>query len=304
MIKNTRYPIGFTNSLSRRDLLKKAAIGAAVLGPMSDYVLGNSDSQVKPSEFDFPIVDYHVHLYHNPQKAADLSKSRGVKFGILEHTERGYPVADDKALKTYIDTLKKYPVYIGLQPLHVNWSKKFSVELLSQLDYVLMDALTIPQKDGRWLLIEGTNYKVKDKDSFMKMYVDFNMQVLTTEPIDIFGWTTYLPEDIAEDYDTLWTDEIMKKMIDAAIKNDIAFEINEYAKVPKLKFVKMAKEAGAKFSFGSDSHQGTNAGIFTYGLELAKKAGLTKEDIFVPKADGKKAVQRFYMKKENAGTTQ
>jgi len=271
---------------------------------MSNYVLADSDSTAKPPEFDFPIVDYHVHLYQNPQKAADLSKSRGVKFGIVEHTERGYNVEDDTALKKYIDTLKKYPVYIGLQPLHVGWSKKFSVESLSLVDYVLMDALSMPQEDGRWLLIDSSNLKIEDKESFMKRYVDLNMQVLTTEPIDIFGWTTFLPKDIAEDYDTLWTDDIMRMMIDAAVKNDIAFEINEYAKVPKLKFVKMAKAAGAKFTFGSDSHQGTNAGLFTYGLEIAKQAGLTKEDMFVLKPDGKKAVQRFYKKKEKTETTQ
>jgi len=304
MIEKTHYPIGFANSLTRRDLLKKAAIGAAVLGTMSDSILANSDSEEKPPEFDFPIVDYHVHLYQNPQRAVDLSKSRDVKFGIVEHTEPGYHVEDDEALKKYIDTLKKYPVYIGLQPLHVGWSKNFSVESLSQVDYVLMDALSMPQEDGRWLLIDSSNLKIEDKESFMKRYVDLNMQVLTTEPIDIFGWTTFLPKDIAADYDTLWTDDIMRMMIDAAVKNDNAFEINEYAKVPKLKFVKMAKAAGAKFTFGSDSHQGTNAGLFTYGIEIAKQAGLTKEDMFVLKPDGKKAVQRFFKKKEKEETTQ
>lgn len=302
MIANAYNSIGFANSLSRRDLLKKAAMGVAVFGTMSDFVLGNSDNQAKPPEFDFSIVDYHVHLYQNPQKAADLSKSRNVKFGIVEHTERGYNVEDDTALKKYIDTLKKYPVYIGLQPLHVGWSKQFSVESLSQVDYVLMDALTMPQEDGRFLAIDSSNFRVTDKESFMKKYVDFNMQVLTIEPIDIFGWTTFLPKDIAADYDALWTDDIMQKMIYAAVKNDIAFEINESAKVPKLKFVKMAKKAGAKFTFGSDSHQGIQAGIMTYGLELANQAGLTKEDMFVLKPEDKKAVQRFFRKKEETGT--
>ena len=189
MVKKVQYPIGFVNSLTRRDLLKKAAIGATIFGTVPDYILANSDSPAKQPEFDFPIVDYHVHLYQNPQKAADLSKDRGVKFGIVEHTEPGYHVEDDTALKKYIDTLKNYPVYIGLQPLHVGWSKNFSEELLSQVDYVLMDALTMPQKDGSWRAIDSSNFRVNDKESFMKKYVDFNIQVLTTEPIDIFGWT-------------------------------------------------------------------------------------------------------------------
>lgn len=303
MVKKAQYPIGCANSLSRRDLLKKAAMGAAVFGTIPDYMLANSDSQKKQPEFDFPIVDYHVHLYGNMEMAINLSEKQGIKFGIVEHPGQGYPLVNDEALKRYINTLKQYPVYIGLQPIFPDWTKDFSTEMLSQLDYILMDALTLPEKDGSWLRIWRSDTKVEDKDSFMKRYVDFNMQILTTQPIDIFGWPTYLPQCIAEDYDTLWTDELMQKIIDAAVKKDIAIEINEYAKVPKLKFVKMAKEAGAKFTFGTDSRD-SRAGVLTYGLEIAKKAGLTKENMFVPKPDGKKAVQRANMKKENSTTTQ
>ena len=301
MIKRERFPMGFAGSLSRRNFLKKAAIGTAVFVTTSDYVRGNLDNETKKPEFDFPIVDYHVHLYGNMQMAVNLSEKQGIKFGIVEHPGPGYPLVDDKALKKYIDTLKKYPVYIGLQPVFTNWAKDFSIEIISQLDYILMDAMTLPEKDGNWLRIWRSDTKVEDKDSFMKRYVDFNMQILTKEPIDILGWPTYLPECIADDYDTLWTDEVMQKIIDTAVKKDIAIEINESAKVPKLKFVKMAKEAGAKFTFGTDSRD-SRAGVLTYGLEIAKKAGLTKENIFVPKPDGKKAVQRANMKKEKEET--
>ena len=303
MIKREQDSIDFTNLLSRRDILKKAAIGAAVFGALPDYMLANSDNAVKQSEFDFPIVDYHVHLYGNMQMAMSLSEKQGVKFGIVEHPGRGYPLVNDEALKKYIDTLKKYPVCIGLQPIYPDWAKDFSTEMLSKLDYILMDALTLPEKDGRWLPIWRPDTKVEDKDSFMKRYVDFNMQILTTQPIDIFGWPTYLPQCIAEDYDTLWTDELMQKIIDTAIKKDIAIEINEAAKVPKLKFVKMAKEARAKFTFGTDSRN-SQAGVLTYGLKIAKEAGLTKENMFVLKPDSKKAVQRANMKKENSTTNQ
>jgi histidinol phosphatase-like PHP family hydrolase len=291
MIKRIKYPTHLTDLFSRRDLLKRMAIGATAFISFSDYAPANSETGSERYKFDFPIVDYHVHLYGNIQWAVELLKKRGVKFGIVEHPGPGYKIVNDEVLKKYIDTLKNYPVYKGLQPVYPNWAKAFSKELLYQLDYILMDALTLPEKDGSWLRIWRKETKVADKEAFMKRYVDFNLQILSSEPIDIFAWPTFLPACIADEYDALWTDERMQKIIDVAVKKDIAIELNELAKVPKIKFVKMAKKAGAKFTFGTDSRN-DSAGKFEYCLQIARQGGLTIKDMFVPKPDGKKAVQR------------
>jgi histidinol phosphatase-like PHP family hydrolase len=291
MIKRRKYSTQLTDLFSRRDLLKRTAIGAAAFISFSDYAQANSEASPEQYKFDFPIVDYHVHLYGNLEWAVELAKKRGVKFGIVEHPGPGYKIVNDAILKKYIDTLKNYPVYKGLQPVYPNWAKAFSKELLYQLDYILMDALTWPEKDGNWLRIWRKDTKVADKEAFMKRYVDFNLQILSSEPIDIFAWPTFLPACIADEYDTLWTDERMQKIIDVAVKKDIAIELNELAKVPKIKFVKMAKKAGAKFTFGTDSRN-DSAGKFEYCLQIAKQGGLTIKDMFVPKPGGKKAVQR------------
>ena len=121
--------------------------------------------------------------------------------------------------------------------------------------------------------------------------VDLNLQILLNEPVDIFAWPTFLPACIADEYDVLWTNELMQKIIDAAVKKDIAIEINEPAKVPKIKSVKMARKAGAKFTFGNDSRS-DRAGKFEYCFQIAKQGGLTKKDMFVLKPDGKKAIKR------------
>jgi hypothetical protein len=44
-------------------------------------------------------------------------------------------------------------VRIGLQPVYPGWSKAFSKPVLDQIDYILMDALTLPKPDGGWLAI-------------------------------------------------------------------------------------------------------------------------------------------------------
>ena len=220
-----------------------------------------------------------------------LATARSVKFGIVEHPGPGYKIVNDDALRRYLDLLKQYPVYRGLQPVYPDWTKGLSKELLSQLDYILMDALTLPEKGGGWLRIWRPDTLVADKQAFMARYVDFNLQVLTEQPIDIFAWPTYLPAPISQDYDALWTDERMRKLIEIIVRRDIAVELNEIAKVPKARFVAMAKAAGAKFTFGTDSRD-DRAGRFDYCLQIARQCGLTSNDLFQVKPNGQKALQR------------
>ena len=238
-------------------------------------------------------MDYHVHLSGalTIDKAVALANTRGVKFGIVEHPAPEGRLVDDNALRQYLDLLKKYPVYRGLQPVYPNWAKAFSKELLGQLDYILMDALTLPETNGGWLAIWRADTVVTDKQAFMARYLEFKLRVLTEEPIDIFGWPTYLPTCISQDYDVLWTTERMQKLVEIAVKKDIAIEINEFAKVPKARFIRMAKEAGLKFTFGTDSRD-ERAGKFEYCLQMVKQCGLTQKHMFTPKPDGQKAIQR------------
>jgi histidinol phosphatase-like PHP family hydrolase len=260
---------------------------------LCDRAVANAEKVPEEFELDFPVVDYHVHLSGalTIDKAAELANKRGVKFGIVEHPGPGYRIVDDKTMRQYLEMLKKYPVYRGLQPVYPDWVKALSKELLYQLDYILMDALTLPEKDGSWLRIWRADTVVTDKQVFMDRYTDFNLQVLTQEPIDIFAWPTYLPTAIGQEYDTLWTQPRMQKLIDVAVKKDIALEINELAKVPKPRFITMAKEAGAKFTFGTDSRD-ERAGQFKYCLQMVKQCGLTRKNMFSLRPDGEKAIQR------------
>ena len=83
----------------------------------------------------------------------------------------------------------------------------------------------------------------------------------------------------------------MQKLIEIIVKKDIALEINEIAKVPKARFVTMAKAAGAKFTFGTDSRD-DRAGRFDYCLQVARQCGLAAKNMFQLKPEGQKAIQR------------
>ena len=238
------------------------------------------------------MFDYHVHL--SPTLSIDqalaLGKERGVQIGILEHPGPGFPINTDADLQKYIDNLRKYPVRIGLQPVYAGWSKAFSKPLLDQLDYILMDALTLPNPDGSWLAIWQIDTMVDDAEEFMTRYMQFIEQVLTNEPIDVFGWPTFLPVPIARQYSQLWTRPRIERIIELCASTSqparrgkkLAIEINEVAHVPDENFITLAKRAGLKFTFGTDSRN-EHATHFYYCYQMAQKCGLTEADMFVVK---------------------
>jgi histidinol phosphatase-like PHP family hydrolase len=109
--------------------------------------------------------------------------------------------------------------------------------------------------------------------------------------MDIYVNPTFLPDVMASGYDRFWTAERMQKVIDAAVKHDVAIEINNRYRIPSAKFIRAAKAAGAKFSFGTNNTD-RNLGRLEYPLDMVRECGLTWSDIFVPKPDGEKPVQK------------
>jgi histidinol phosphatase-like PHP family hydrolase len=83
----------------------------------------------------------------------------------------------------------------------------------------------------------------------------------------------------------------MERVIAAAKKSEIAIEINHRYKIPSAKIIKAAKAAGVKFSFGTNNVD-NNLGCLEYSIQMVRECGLTWQDIFVPKPDGEKPVQK------------
>jgi hypothetical protein len=264
---------------SRRSFVRTWLIrGAALATPR--HLLA-STSVAKPG---FPVTDYHVHLSPelSIEQAMKLGQERQVGIGIVEHPGPGYKIQNDADLTQYINGLRQHPVRVGLQPVYAGWSKSFSKTALDQLDYVLMDALTLPRPEGGWLAIWQIDTMVDDGEEFMTSYMRFIEQVLTSEPIDIFAWPTFLPVPIARQYRQLWTRQRTERIIDLAQARKIAIEINEVAHVPDENFVVAAKRAGLKFTFGTDARN-QNAAHFYYCYQMVQKSRLTEADMFVPR---------------------
>ena len=117
-----------TNSHSRRTFLQASVAGLTLAATRSISAQSSSLSAALPAKPGFSVVDYHVHLSDqlSLEQAVALGKERGVQIGIVEHPGPGFKINTDAELKNYIETLRPYPVRIGLQPVYPGWSKVFS----------------------------------------------------------------------------------------------------------------------------------------------------------------------------------
>jgi hypothetical protein len=247
------------------------------------------------SDQNFPLVDYHVHLKEGWTLEEALQESRrlGIQYGIAVNCGIGFPITDDNGAREFLNTMKGQPVFVVMQVEGREWVKTFSKEVIAMFDYVITDAMTFTDDRGRRMRIwlDDEVGEIPDRQQFMNVIVDRTLGVLNREPIDIFVNPTFLPTLMANDYDALWTPERMGKVVDAAKKNNIAIEINNRYRIPSASFIKLAKQAGVKFSLGTNNTD-RKIGRLEYSAKMVDECGLTGQDIFVPSLDGEKPIQK------------
>ncbi len=73
----------------------------------------------------------------------------------------------------------------------------------------------------------------------------------------------------------------MEKVIKACVANKVALEINANPERLDLaeRHIKMAKDLGAKFSIGTDSHSTSNPEFMKFGISMARRGWLTADDV-------------------------
>lgn len=250
----------------------------------------------------FPLIDLHVHIKGDltMDKAVQKSRTEHMQFGVAVNCGLGFPVHSDNQVDSFLVEMKKYPqFFVGMQAEGREWVKIFSKESIAKFDYVFTDGMTFTDEKGRrnriWLKNETW---IDDEQKFMDYLVKTIVKILNTEPINIYVNPTFLPEQMAGRYDSFWTEKRMMAVIDAAKKNNIAIEINNRFKLPSEAFIKRAKQAGVKFTIGTNNTD-SNFGRSVYALEMIKKCGLKESDFYVPAKKARTVVSikedKFYI---------
>ena len=243
---------------------------------------------------NYPMVDYHANLKMGLTLEQVVAKSMrdGISYGVALNCGKGFAETDADA-RAFVKGMKGAPVFVAMQAEGREWTRMFSRATASLFDYIFTDSMTWTDNRGKpvrlWLPDEvGT---ISDPQEFMDTLVDRAVGILDSEPVDIYANPTFLPEVLAKDYETLWTDARRGKIIDATIRNGVAIELNDRYKLPGASFVKMAKAAGAKFSFGANNTGPDDLGRCEYGLKMIDECKLQTSDMFFP-GEHPKAIDR------------
>lgn len=232
----------------------------------------------------YEVVDYHGHLKGGltMEELLEHSKKTGIDYGVAFNAGVGFPITNDSTLLATLHQYKDYPVYMAMQAEGREWVNMFELENVKKFDYVFTDAMTWTDRKGRRMrLWMPEEVFVDDKEDFMDQLVEKIVGVMTNEPIDLYVNSTFLPDTLQAEYDALWTEERMDKVIGAAVANDVAIEINARYKIPSGVFIKRAKAAGAKFSMGTNNVD-KQLGTLDYAIQMIEECGLQPGDFFKP----------------------
>ncbi len=239
-----------------------------------------------------PLVDFHVHLKGGLVLDDIIANSQklGINYGVAPNCGLHFPVTNDSSLIAYMDEVAGSPLFKGMQAEGREWVTLFSPEAIAKFDYVFTDAMTFTDTQGRrnriWMPEEVW---VDDDEQFMDDLVAKIEAIFSQEPVDIYVNPTVLPAVLEANYDKLWTLERKQRVIKVLAENNIALEINSRYQLPKADMIKMAKEAGIKFSFGTNN-TGRELKQLEYCIRMIKECELTANDMFMPKPENLKPI--------------
>jgi hypothetical protein len=279
--------------------------GEMTIQPLKDEIAKENKSAAEPdsitkvvdrlNEQEFPLIDFHGHLKGGltMDQACQHARDNGYNYGIAANCGLKFPVTSDSTLNAYLNGISSEPVFKVMQCEGREWVTLFTPAAVARFDYIFTDAMTWTDNKGRRLRLwipEETF--VDDEQKFMDMLTGKIEAIIGNEPVDIYVNPSFLPAKIAADYDRLWTPERMDRVVKVLKEKDVALEINARYKIPSIAFLKRAKAAGVKFTFGTNNTSNNDLGRLEYCLKAIKEVGLTNEDIFLPRSAQDKKVMK------------
>ena len=263
-----------------------AAVSAAIADTSANYPVNamNRMLEVECAKRGITIVDYHVHIRGGmtPELAVEREKAWIVRSSAMDNHGREWDTKNDSQLLKFAEKAKSASgrIPVGIQVNDRDWFRQISPSTREKFDFILADTMIMGKRaDGRDNRLWQPQI-IDDPEKWMKEYFAHNMRILD-EPISILANPTYLPMELADRYDSLWTDERMRKLIAKAVKKGVALEIQAGSPYPRPRFLHMAKQMGAKFSFGTNNFDSKPKDLARW-LEAITWLDLQVSDIWTP----------------------
>ncbi|HET7320876.1 MAG TPA: PHP domain-containing protein [Longimicrobiaceae bacterium] len=226
------------------------------------------------------------------EEVVALAAERGVTVGISDHVSGRNPerfVSDEAKLRDYFRALENAPVFRAGE---LCWCDAFSThlpaDLLERFDYLIGSNHGFALPDGGWghpWLASLPDAWADRPQGVMDVMVHNLCDLVRTMPIQIVAHSTLTPPVLLKlepDVHAWWTEEREDRFVDAVVESGVALEISNRYRLPHDRLLRKARQAGARFSLGSDGHTREQVARLDWAVETAHRVGITDAELFVP----------------------
>lgn len=226
------------------------------------------------------------------RQVVEVARERGVQVGIADHVSSrspGFMVATLDEVRDYQDALEDAPVFRSGEFCWCDemW-RELPDEVMERFDY------RIGSNHGFWLPDGSTGSPWweslpppwdREPQRLMEIMVANLCDLVRAMPIHIVAHSTFMPPALAaleRDVHAWWTEEREDRYVDALRGSGVALEISNRYRLPHDRLLVKAREAGVRFSLGSDGHARHQVAALEWAAATARRVGVTDRELFVP----------------------
>lgn len=233
------------------------------------------------------IADLHTHTVFSdgrmdPGEVWEVARERGFRVGISDHCGEGsFQMNSDVGFLEYLRALEEYPVYRSAE-LDLGTEVRISLGLLNCCDYLIGGVHSLGTTN-----FFDPNATLPDPEQVKEGMLDLIREKSKMFGFDILAHPGLLPLDLRDRSDKLLDKEWGRRLIALALEFGFVLEISNRWRLPGPDTIRQAREAGVRFSLGSDGHGPESVCRLDYSLEMVGSLKIVPEMIFHPDLAGR-----------------
>jgi histidinol phosphatase-like PHP family hydrolase len=219
------------------------------------------------------LFDHHVHTDRSDGRLSLADRARSVavrRHGVSDHFPWRDRLRDDDDVLRYIDDAARLGLRVGLE-YDLGVAPPLRATTLDSLHYVIgavhqvvIDGVRVGfDEAGRYMKGLAGPGPFREAARFadpafrariLERTLEVVRQGIDDVRIDILGHPTFSPLAATGDPDEGLPLEWQERLIETCVAAKVAIEVNEAYRVPHRAFLERARDRGALFSVGTDSH--------------------------------------------------
>lgn len=240
--------------------------------------------------------DLHAHTTFSDgdlplEEVVRVAAARGVRIGVADHVSTRNPerfVAGVEGVERYLDALDGAAVFRSCEFCWQDemW-RTLPPEILARFDYRIGSNHGFRLPDGilasPWWQRLPSSWE-GEPERVMDALVDNLCELVRTMPVQIVAHSTLLPPALLalqDDALAWWTAEREDRFVEAVVASGVAMEISNRYRLPHDRVLRKVREAGGRFSLGSDGHNLAQMAQLGWAADTARRVGITEREMFV-----------------------